>query len=121
MKLARVIIINAKAPAYLWPFTIETMVYIVVRLIPKGKTKSPLQYYCEVLKIPNPLPSIKHLQVWFCKAYMHIPQEDYIKLLKTLSCTKISQLIGYKGNYGHIFKIWYPKTSKIIRSRDVTF
>jgi hypothetical protein len=42
MKLARVMMIDAKAPAYLWPFTIETAVYMVVRLIPKGKTKSPL-------------------------------------------------------------------------------
>jgi hypothetical protein len=41
MKLTRVMMIDTKAPAYLWLFAIETAVYTVVRLIPKEKTKSP--------------------------------------------------------------------------------
>jgi hypothetical protein len=71
MKLARVMMIDAKAPAYLWPFAIETAVYTVVRLIPEGKTKSPLQSYREMLNLPNPLPSTKHLRVWFSEP-LHI-------------------------------------------------
>jgi hypothetical protein len=41
--------------------------------------------------------------------------------LKMLPRAKIGRLIGYEGDNGHIFKIWYLDTGKIVRSRDVTF
>ena len=61
-------------------------------------------------------PSIKHLKVFGCDAYVHVPKEKGSKLHnKAEKCI----FIGYKyGMKGH--KIWNPITKKTI-SRDVVF
>jgi hypothetical protein len=30
--------------------------------------------------------------------------------MKTLPRAKLSRLVGYEGNHGHIVKVWYPET-----------
>lgn len=121
VQTARVMMIEAGLPHYLWPFAVETAVYIISRLIQKDATCSPIQAYQEELKLPNPAPSLKHIKVWGCRAYVHIPKEDRIKSMKMNPFAKIESLIEYLGDHGHLYKIWYPDSNKITISRDVTF
>ena len=52
-----------------------------------------------------------------CKAFIHVPKEQRSKLDdKALPCI----FIGY-GNEEFGYKVWDPKTRKVIRSRDVVF
>jgi hypothetical protein len=60
-------------------------------------------------------PSLHHLRVFGCDAYVHVPKENWSKLdKKAEKCI----FIGYKdGVIG--YKLWNPKTKKIVYSRDV--
>ena len=61
--------------------------------------------------------SYNHLKVFGCKAFIHVPKEQRSKLDdKALPCI----FIGY-GNEEFGYKVWDPKTRKVIRSRDVVF
>ena len=62
-------------------------------------------------------PSIKHLKVFGCDAYVHVPKEKRIKLdNKAEKCIFIGYKDGMKG-----YKIWNPITKKTVYSRDVEF
>ena len=62
-------------------------------------------------------PSIKHLKVFGCDAYVHVPNEKSSKLdNKYQKCI----FIGYKHDMkGYSF--WNPVTKKIVYNRDVVF
>ncbi|EED11570.1 hypothetical protein TSTA_008660 [Talaromyces stipitatus ATCC 10500] len=120
-QIARVMMIDAGLPEYLWPFAVETACYTVARLVKPGQEKAPIQQWREELGFPNPIPHLEHLRVWGCKAYMHIPEEDRVKARKMLPKTEIGRLMGYMGDHGHIYKIWFPATGDVKFSRDVTF
>jgi hypothetical protein len=62
-------------------------------------------------------PSIQHLRVFGCDAYVHVPKENRSKLdNKAEKCIFIGYKDGVKG-----YKIWNPETKKIVYSRDVFF
>jgi len=90
-EIARVMMIDAALPLYLWPFAIETAVYIVNRLIKEGDKKSPLQKYRELLNLPNQIPNLDFIRIWGCRAYVHIQKEDRVKSLKMLPRAKIGR------------------------------
>jgi hypothetical protein len=121
VQIARVMMIDAGLPEYLWPFAIETACYIVARLVKPNQEKVPIQQWREGLGIPNPVPNLEHLRVWGCKAYMHIPNEDRVKARKMLPKVEIGRLMGYMGDHGHIYKLWFPTTGNMKFSRDVNF
>jgi hypothetical protein len=121
VQTARVLMIDSGLPTYLWPFAVETAVYTIVRLIREDETTSPLQQWRELLNLPNAETTLKHVKVWGCKAYVHIPEEDRVKALKMLPRARVGRLIGYDGDHGHVYKVWMPETGEIKRSRDVTF
>jgi hypothetical protein len=57
-------------------------------------------------------PSLQHLRVFGCDAYVHVPKENRSKLdNKAEKCKD-----GVKG-----YKLWNPETKKIVYSRDVVF
>ena len=61
--------------------------------------------------------SYEHLRVFGCRAFVHIPKDERLKL-----DVKAKPSIFFK--YGHEefrFKLWDPMSKKIVRSRDVVF
>jgi hypothetical protein len=62
-------------------------------------------------------PSLQHLRVFGCDAYVHIPKENRSKLDKKVEkCIFIGYKDGVKG-----YKLWNPETKKIVYIRDVVF
>jgi len=62
-------------------------------------------------------PSLSHLRVFGCDAYVHVPKEKQTKLdIKSEKCIFIGYKDGLKG-----FKLWNPVTWKVVYNRDVVF
>jgi len=62
-------------------------------------------------------PSIAHLRVFGCEAFVHVPKEKRSKLdNKAEKCIFIGYKDGIKG-----YKLWNPVTRKVVYSRDVVF
>ena len=62
-------------------------------------------------------PSLTHLKVFGCDAYVHVPKENRSKLdKKDEKCIFIGYKDGLKG-----YKLWNPETRKVVYSRDVVF
>ena len=61
--------------------------------------------------------SYSHLKVFSCKAFVHVPKEQRLKLdSKSTPCI----FVGY-GDAEFGYKLWDPKEKKMIKSRDVVF
>ncbi|KAI4357804.1 hypothetical protein L6164_001728 [Bauhinia variegata] len=61
--------------------------------------------------------SYKHLRVFGCRAFVHIPRDERFKLDgKSKQCIFLSY-----GNEEFGYKLWDPINKKIVRSRDVIF
>jgi len=62
-------------------------------------------------------PSLSHLRVFGCDAYVHVRKEKQTKLdIKSEKCIFIGYKDGLKG-----YKLWNPVTRKVVYSRDVVF
>jgi len=62
-------------------------------------------------------PSLSHLRVFGCDAYVHVPKEKLTKLDgKYEKCIFIGYKDGLKG-----CKLWNPVTQKVVYRRDVVF
>jgi hypothetical protein len=62
-------------------------------------------------------PFLTHIRVFSCESYVHVPKENMSKLDKNSEkCIFIGYRDGMKG-----YKIWNPKTKKVVYSRDVVF
>jgi hypothetical protein len=62
-------------------------------------------------------PSLTHIKVFGCDAYVHIPKENTSKLdKKAEKCI----FIGYKDGLKR-YKLWKLETKKVVYSRDVVF
>ena len=60
-------------------------------------------------------PSLEHLRVFGCDAYVHVPKKNKSKLdNKSEKCIFIGYKYCMKG-----YKIWNPETKKVVYSRDV--
>ena len=61
--------------------------------------------------------SYKHLRVFGCRAFVHIPRDERFMVAKP---TKQCIFLGYsEDKFGYRF--WDPISKKVIRSRDVVF
>ena len=62
-------------------------------------------------------PSLSHLRVFGCDAYVHVPKEKRTKLdNKSERCIFIGYKDGLKG-----YKLWNLETRKVVYSQDVVF
>jgi hypothetical protein len=62
-------------------------------------------------------PSLTHLKVFGCDAYVHVPKENKSKVdKKDEKCIFIGYKYGLKG-----YKLWNLETKKVVYSRDVVF
>jgi hypothetical protein len=57
-------------------------------------------------------PSLQHLRVFGCDAYVHVPKENRSKMdKKAEKCIFIGYKDGVKG-----YKLWKPETKKVVYS-----
>ena len=62
-------------------------------------------------------PSLSHLRVFGCDAYVHVPKEKRTKLdSKSEKCIFIGYKDGLKG-----YKLWNPITRKVVYNQYVVF
>ena len=75
------------------------------------------------MKVPEQIwsrkpPSYKHLTVFGCEAYCHIPKEFHDKLApKSKKCI----FLGYGSSGKMGYYLWDPEARKIVQSNDVYF
>jgi hypothetical protein len=62
-------------------------------------------------------PSLTHIKVFGCDAYVHVPKENMTNLdKKAKKCIFIGYKYGLKG-----YNLWNPEIKKVVYSRDVVF
>ena len=95
-----------------WVEAMETTFYLVNRSPSSTlEDKTPQEVWT------GKKPSLSHLRVFGCDAYVHVPKEKRTKLdSKSEKCAFIGYKDGLKG-----YKTWNPVTRKVVYSRDVVF
>eukprot|EP00253_Pinus_taeda_P014635 PITA_14635 len=112
MERARSMLSGAMLGWEFWAEAVETTYYMVNR-----SPSSTLED-----KTPQKLwtgnkPSLSHLRVFGCDAYVHVPKEKRTKLdSKSKKCIFFGYKDGLKG-----YKLWNQVSRKVFYSRDVVF
>jgi hypothetical protein len=112
MEKARCMLSGARIGQEFWAEAVGTACYLVNRS-PSSvlNDKTPQEVWT------GKEPSLTHLKVFSCDAYVHVPKENRSKLdKKAEKCIFIGYKDGLKG-----YKLWNPETKKIVYSRDVVF
>lgn len=95
-----------------WGEAVGTAVYLINRL-----PSVPLNFDVPEEVWTGRNVTYSHLRVFGCKAFMHIPKEQRLKLdYKSVPCT----FVGY-GDEEFGYRLWDPVKKKLVRSRDVVF
>ena len=103
---------QAKFPRIFWAKAMFTVVHII-NLSPSV----PLDGNIPQRVWTGKDVSYKHLRVFGCRAFVHIPRDGRSKLAKT---TKQYICLGYlEDEFGYRF--WDPISKKVIKSREVVF
>ena len=110
--MARTLFSVANISIMYWCFAVIYAVYIINWLPTYTlELKTPFEAYT------GNKPSIAHLQIFSCKAYVHVPQEKHQKLnKKTLECI----YLGY-SEHKKAFVLLHHSSGCIIESRDMHF
>ena len=112
MERARSMLSGAGLGQEFWAEAVDTACYLVNRS-PSSvlEDKTPQEVWT------GKKPSLSHLRVFGCDAYVHVPKEKRTKLdSKSEKCIFIGYKDGLKG-----YKLWNPVTRKVVYSRDVVF
>ena len=112
VKMARTLLSEANISIMYWCFAVIYAVYIINRSHTCTlESKTPFKAYT------GNKPSIAHLQIFGCKAYVHVLQEKHQKLdKKTLECI----YLGY-SEHKKAFVLLHHLSGCIIKSRDMHF
>ena len=94
-----------------WGEAAMTATYLQNRLLSRTVEKTPYELW------HNEKPSVKHLRVFGCKAFVYIPEEKRTKL-QNRAFEGI--FVGYSDNVKG-YRILNPKTAKVTISNSVTF
>lgn len=123
---ARAMLIAAQLPALLWPYAIQTAVYILNRLPTKAlpDEEVPFARFINLLedrtgekKILN--DDLKHLRIWGCNTWAYIPKEIRQQGAKMEPRAVEGRLIGY-GRSKNSYYIWLGD-DKVVLSSNVVF
>ena len=102
----------AKLPKSFWDEAVNTVVYLINR-----SPLVPLDFHIPQRVWTGKDVSYSHLKVFGCKALMHVPNEQRLKLDdKATPCIFIEY-----GDEEFGYKLWDSKKKNIFRSRDVMF
>ena len=105
---------NAQLPNGFWAEAVATAVHLINRSPSKVLDKEAV---AEMVWSGKP-PLYKHLRVFGCEAYSHIPKEFWNKLEpKSRKCIFLGY--GESGEMG--YRLWDPESRKVLRSNDVYF
>lgn len=108
----RTMLSESKLPKSFWAEALSTAVYIRNRC-PAAALKNKTPY--EVLN--DRKPDVKHIRVFGCKAYCHVPNNERSKLdSKSKHCV----FLGY-GSVTKGYRLYDPEKKNIIFSRNVIF
>ncbi|KAJ5752248.1 hypothetical protein N7520_009165 [Penicillium odoratum] len=121
MQIARTMIIDAGAPETLWFEALSTAANITNRLRTRKTQESPMEMWRKGMDDRDQTTSLDHLRIWFCKAYVNVPPEKRVKSRKMLPRAWAGHLVGYRGENGHLYRIYDPIANKIATVRDVAF
>eukprot|EP00253_Pinus_taeda_P022168 PITA_22168 len=112
MERARSMSSGAELGQEFWEEAVDTACYLVNRSPSSAlEDKTPQEVWT------GKKPSLSHLRVFGCDAYVHVPKEKRTKLdSKSEKCIFIGYKDGLKG-----YKLWNPVTRKVVYSRDVVF
>ena len=101
---------DAKLPHKFWAETLSTAVYLRNRspsVAVKGKT--PFEAWT------GQKPNVKHLRVFGCEAYAHVPKDER---KKPDSKARKRILLGY-GTETKGYRLYNPNRARVFHSRDV--
>jgi hypothetical protein len=112
MEKARCMLNGAGIGQELWAEAMGTACYLVNRSPSSALgDKTPKEVWT------SNEPSLTHIKVFGCDAYVDVPKENRSKLdKKAEKCIFIGYKDGLKG-----YKLWNPETKKVVYSRDVVF
>ncbi|CAL2249531.1 unnamed protein product [Prunus armeniaca] len=112
MEMARSMIFEKGLPNIFWVEAVYTAVYLLNRCPTKAlQNKTPIEAWSNIK------PSAKHLKVFGCICYVHIPKEKRHKLEEK---SEVGIFLGYSSQ-SKGYRIYNPKTKKFMISRDVKF
>ena len=57
----------------------------------------------------------------FFICFLHIPAEDRVTSRKMSPRAETGYFVGFDGDHGHVYLVWYPDSKKVKKSRDVNF
>ena len=112
MERARSMLNGAGLGQEFWAEAVEATCYLVNRSPSSTlEDKTPQEVWT------SKKPSLSHLMVFGCDAYVHVPKGKRTKLdSKSEKCIFIRYKDGLKG-----YKLWNPVIRKVVYSRDVLF
>ena len=117
----RATMIDMDIPQHLWPEIMEAQIYITNRTATSALDGiTPLEAVLKQIHGSGDFtPSLSHLRVLGCKAYVQIPPEKRTTSRKLDARADIGILVGYEGD--HIYRIYMPHSKKVERSSNVRF
>lgn len=108
---ARCMLFEADLPKSFWAEATATAVYLVNRSPTKGHSMTPEEMWS------GRKPNLAHVRVFGSKVMAHVPKPKRKKWdAKAFECV----LTGFDENT-KAYRLWDPKSRKILKSRDVTF
>jgi hypothetical protein len=112
MERARSMLSGAGLGQEFWAEAVDTACYLVNKSPSSAlEDKTPQEVWT------GKKPSLSHLRVFGCDAYVHVPKEKRTKLdSKSEKCIFIGYKDGLKG-----YELWNPVARKVVYSRDVVF
>eukprot|EP00253_Pinus_taeda_P016346 PITA_16346 len=112
MERARSMLSGAGLGQEFWAEAVDTACYLVNRSPSSAlEDKTPQEVWT------GKKPSLSHLSVFGCDAYVHVPKEKRTKLdSKSEKCI----FIGYKDGL-KCYKLWNLVTRKVVDNRDMVF
>jgi hypothetical protein len=113
MAKVRVILVDAKLPAYLWDYLVEIVAYLTNRspsAVIGGIT--PLQ------KLTNKLPDLSHLRILGYRVWAYLDKAKRDSKLSERS--EECRLIGY-GYSDKIYLLYSLKSRRVFYSQDIVF
>ena len=112
MEAARAMLLEKGLPKRFWAEAVSTAVYLLNRCPTKAvQNKTPIEAWS------GRKPSAKHLKVFGCICYSHIPKEKRGKLDEK---TEKGIFLGY-STQSKGYRVYSLETNKLIISRDVKF
>jgi hypothetical protein len=126
LERARCAMIDQGIPQFLWPEIISATVHVTNRSATStlgGVT--PFQAFLDsIWPETRHIPSVAHIRVLGCKAYVHIPKEDRVISEKLVPRAEVGILVGYEGS--SIYRIYMPPKlgrgkGRIVRTSHVRF